>query len=186
VLHVQAPGDPAVPEGLASWFTERAFHFYAASLRLPPAARLSTRAAGSVLRPAFADMDAACTRLRRSEGMASVIITAQGRAAVAAALWSDSHAAAQDALILAAPAWPAGRGLHLNIVCPVLVIAGAHPAGRRAWPRWPRRTDAPMRLGGHVTWLQLAEAGASPRLLPDELGRWLGAYMYGPLRDQLL
>jgi hypothetical protein len=216
VLHVQAPGDPAVPDDLASWFTERAFHFYAASLHLPPSARLSTRAAGRAWQPAFADLDAACTRLRRADGMATVIVTAQGRAAVAAALWSDSRGASHvvppsrskgtagmtgdtgcpsraDALILAAPAWPApawpARSLHLNIACPVLVVAdsGVQPARSRAWPRWPRRTVAPaLPLGSHVTWLALAEAGADRRLFLDELGRWLGAYMYGSLPDQLL
>ena len=50
-----------------------------------------------------------------------------------------------------------------------------------------------MHLGGHVTWLHLAADGApgsSPgtgeRDYFDELGRWLGAYMYGQRRDQLL
>jgi len=48
-----------------------------------------------------------------------------------------------------------------------------------------------------VTWLQIdASAGADvrPDALPtpqrrrlfDEMGRWLGAYMYGQVRDQLL
>jgi hypothetical protein len=46
-----------------------------------------------------------------------------------------------------------------------------------------------------VTWLRLpattgdgaGEAyGADSRQMFDELGRWLGAYMYGSLRDQLL
>ncbi len=39
VLHVQAAGDPAVPADLVSWFTERAFHFYLAGLRLPGQSR---------------------------------------------------------------------------------------------------------------------------------------------------
>ncbi len=43
-----------------------------------------------------------------------------------------------------------------------------------------------------MTWLWLANGLESPeqaadrRLLFDELGRWLGAYMYGQVRDQLL
>jgi hypothetical protein len=37
-----------------------------------------------------------------------------------------------------------------------------------------------------VTWLTLAGAGGDQRRLLEELGRWLGAYMYGSLRDQLL
>jgi hypothetical protein len=213
VLHLQAPGDPAVPAVLASWFTERAFHFYAADLRLPPAAVLSARHAGRDLRPAFADLDAACTRLRRVDGMASLIVTAQGRAAAAVALWSDSRMARDDwqlaesrraaspsmpgeagqqpradALILSKPAWPKGS-LHLAIACPVLVIAsqGASPAGTRPWPRRPRGAGAPpLHLGSHVTWLALADESADRQRFLDELGRWLGAYMYGPVRDQLL
>ena len=89
VLHVQAPGDPVAPADLASWFTERAFHFYVAGLRVPTTAALTGRRARRDLAPAFADLDAACRRLRDADGMASVLVTAQGRAAVAAALWSD-------------------------------------------------------------------------------------------------
>ncbi len=69
-------------------------------------------------------------------------------------------------------------------------------------PRTPRRRGrrqrragrAPAALGPHVTWLWLPggldspeQAGAAGRrLLFDEMGRWLGAYMYGQVRDQLL
>jgi len=72
--------------------------------------------------------------------------------------------------------------------------------GRRA-----RARQAAVRLGQHVTWLYLdaeptpepaAESGATVteigdpapdrRQLFDEMGRWLGAYMYGKARDQLL
>jgi hypothetical protein len=45
-----------------------------------------------------------------------------------------------------------------------------------------------------VTWLRLEEGLDGPERGPgddrrrffDELGRWLGAYMYGQVRDQLL
>jgi hypothetical protein len=189
VLHVQGPGDLAAPAELPDWFAERAFHFYVASLRLPPAARLSIRHARRDLRPAFADLDAACDRLRRTDGIASLIVTAQGRAAVAAALWSDARQQQRaDALILSVPAWPKGS-LQMNIACPVLVIAG--PGGSRArtrpWPRRPRGAGVPpVPLGSHVTWLALADAGAGQHQFLDELGRWLGAYMYSQERDQLL
>jgi hypothetical protein len=214
VLHVQAPGDPMPPPDLASWFTERAFHFYSASLRLPASAVLSARQAGRDLRPAFTDLDAACTLLRQADGMATVIVTAQGRAAVAAALWTDRRTpgddwpqaddwplARADALILSAPAWPARRAMRLNIACPVLVIAsqGAAPAAspvRSLRPRARARARAraghrgpgapAMLLGSHVTWLALPDAGADRRAYLAELGRWLGAYMYGQVRDQLL
>jgi hypothetical protein len=187
VLYVQAPGDPPVSADLASWFTERAFHFYETGLRLPATTALTARRARRDLGPAFADLDAACTRLRQADGMASVIVTAQGRAAVAAALWSDSREAI-DALILSAPAWPRGR-LHLHVACPVLVLAqeGAAPAVSRLWrPRARRRAVSPVQLGSHVTCLAIPDASADRRRFLGELGRWLGAYMYGPVRDQLL
>jgi len=86
-----------------------------------------------------------------------------------------------------------------DINCPVLVLSGTPAgedepagAGRRA-----RRGDpgpGPLPLGPHVTWLRLRVAQDSP--LPPrgpgagpfyrELGRWLGAYLSGPFRDQLL
>ena len=69
VLHVQAAGDPAVPPDLASWYTERAFHFYrgrpaaarpgaataactqpGAAAAAPPS-RISTRPARTCARP---------------------------------------------------------------------------------------------------------------------------------------
>ena len=50
---------------------------------------------------------------------------------------------------------------------------------------------AGLQLGGHVTWLRLpagpaVDDTAGRRQFFDELGRWLGAYMYGHVRDQLL
>jgi hypothetical protein len=222
VLHVQAPGDSSAPADLAGWFTERGFHFYVAGVRLPLRAALSSRHASRDLQPAFTDLDTASGRLRRDDGMASVIVTARGRAAVAAALWSasgpassrgvhsdprgdsdsrgdsdpegDTGLARADALILWAPAWPTRGGLQLDIGCPVLVIgdrvdAGAGSTRRARWP-WPRRSGAPgppaLQLGSHVTWLALADADTGRRQFLTELGRWLGAYMYGSVLDQLL
>ena len=180
VLHLHAAGDPMPPADLASWFTERAFHFCVASIRLPAKAKVSARHAARDLRLALADLDAACAQLRQADGMASVIVTAQGRAAVAAALWADRRTPGEDgpqadALILSAPAWRARRALHLNIACPVLVIAGEGGVPAAAMP-----------LGSHVTWLALPDAGADRGAYLAELGRWLGAYMYGQARDQLL
>jgi hypothetical protein len=34
--------------------------------------------------------------------------------------------------------------------------------------------------------VSLADSDPDRRLFMDQLGRWLGAYMYGPVRDQLL
>jgi hypothetical protein len=87
----------------------------------------------------------------------------------------------------------------LDIGCPVLVICP--PAGWDAagctWGLLAALTphSAPtLRLGAHVTWLKLA-GGLPGQALPDgphrkrffdELGRWLGAYLSGQVRDQLL
>jgi alpha-beta hydrolase superfamily lysophospholipase len=225
VLHVQAAGDPAVPSDLVTWFTERAFHFYLAGLRLPgqPAGRpgrggrpaLAGRPGADRFGPAFADLDAACRLLRESDGVDHIIVTAQDKGALAAALWTDRLDAAgapgspADALILFGPAFGGRPALQLNIACPVLVLcAGPDAPGSaltRGWPLRPRRTEAaPASLGSHVTWLQLPEQASQPgagqpgagqpgagaacdarQAFFDELGRWLGAYMYG-VRDQLL
>jgi len=206
VLHLQAAGDPVVPADLAGWFTERACHFYLAGLRLP--ARLNRlRRPGGAAERTFAELDAVTAHLREADGIEHVIVSAQGPAAAAAALWCARRAAgapqlgtvgsppstAADALILYRPAWPPGRALQLDTGCPVLVLC---PAGRGPGPRL-RRPAVPRQVSGHVTWLQLPAAGA-PAGLADlaggggrraffaELGRWLGAYMYGPPPDRLL
>jgi hypothetical protein len=193
ILYVRAPGDPAAPADLARWFTERAFDFYGAVLPLSPTASLSGRRGGRNLSAAFADLDAAYSRLRWGDGMASVIVAAHGRAALAVARWSHDRKAG-DALILSAPAWPAGR-VHLEIACPILVFGqtqrDARGSAAAMMRRRVHRNVRPPQLGSHVTWLMLADSGASDagadrlRYL-DELGRWLGAYMYGAGRDQLL
>jgi hypothetical protein len=224
VLHVQASDDPAVPADLGAWYTGRAFHFYVAGLRLPALAPVGTRPAARFLSAAFADLDAACAHLRGAHGMASLILSASGRGAIAAALWCAARPAVADALILLGPQLPAGTSLSLDIECPALVLtdpAAGQPGGRagpadpsaapqpgqpggraptraavlRGWH--PRRRPAPadaagLQLGGgHVTWLRLP-AGSAPggdsggREFFEELGRWLGAYMYGRGRDQLL
>jgi hypothetical protein len=202
VLYVRAAGDPLEPADLAEWFTERGFHFYVAGLRrargiaslwpvLPwRGSRVSTRWArlpGCLGRradaAALAGLDDACAHLRQAEGIAHVIVAAQGRGARAAALWSARHPTA-SALILIQPDLPARPALRLSIPCPVLVVT--RPGRAVGW-----------RLSGHVTWLELPVSGGndgSPRPVPfasrqaffDELGRWLGAYMHGLYRDQLL
>jgi hypothetical protein len=207
VLHLQAAGDPVVPADLAAWFTERACHFYLVGLRLPGRPG-SLRRPGRAAERIFAELDAVDAHLREADGIEHIIVSAQGSAAVAAALWcarrADNEAGAgglpsspprraADALILYRPAWPRGPALRLDIACPVLVLcpAGGGP-GRRL-----RRPAIPRQVAGHVTWLRLPDAGA-PAGLPDmaggagrraffaELSRWLGAYMYGPPPDRLL
>jgi hypothetical protein len=213
VLHVQAAGEPAVATDLVSWYTERAFHFYLAGLRLPGPAPLPVRNPVRRLAAAFADLDAACTHLRAADGIDTVIVMASGQSAAAVALWSDARQQGADALILHSPEFPLRPGRSLNIACPVLVVAerctratGSRATGGRSRQRRRRPDAEAIRLGGHVTWLQLAAdcGGEDPpyggarnapggsldlpggRAYFDELGRWLGAYMYGQARDQLL
>ncbi len=102
--------------------------------------------------------------------------------------------------------WPLLAGAQrrlrrgLDIACPVLVICPAAgwdapggPGGLLGW-RLLLGGRATTRLGAHVTWMKL-EGGQSGEALPapegrkrffDELGRWLGAYLSGQIRDQLL
>jgi hypothetical protein len=197
-----------VPSDVADWFTERAFHFYLAGLRVPH--RLSARPGGRLLEAACIDLDAACAQLRQADGIGSVIVAAQGRGALATALWMSGRVSegqptgncSADALVLYEPELPA-RPMKLGISCPVLVVSGLmlSDAGRahgQRISRWPLRQHRPSpagaQLGSHVTWLHLPRAGgrleqtdgAGRQLFFDELGRWLGAYMYGSVRDQLL
>jgi alpha-beta hydrolase superfamily lysophospholipase len=193
-----------VPPDLASWYTERGFHFYVAGLRWPGRGhgtgfrRIWPRG-GKALAAAFAELDATCEHLRTADGIDNVIVTAHGEGALAAALWcaAERPGGRADALILYAPAFsgPVRRGL--DIPCPVLVIGG--PGGQqrgRGWPVFRRRPEpaATIQLGRHVTWLRPTDGEARPDAREaedrsrffDEMGRWLGAYMYGEVRDQLL
>jgi alpha-beta hydrolase superfamily lysophospholipase len=202
VLCVHGQRDTFVPEDLASWYTERGFHFYVADLRPRDGQRRSRRRQRRA-RSEFARLDAACRHLREAEGVEMIIMTADAADAASAAMWCDARPEADraDALILSAPVF--GRRLRrgLDIACPVLVLGQAGGEASRRSPG--RRPDqAAIKLGPHVTWLRLDDGQAGPdsdadsradsgadadrRRFFDEMGRWLGAYMYGQVRDQLL
>ncbi len=204
VLYVHCDRDAFVPEDLVCWYTERGFHFYVADLR--PQDRLERpgrqRGQAPSRSKCFERLDAACRHLRDTEGMGMIIVSAHSAGALTAALWCDARrdAGLADALILSSPAFGRRMRRGLDIVCPVLVMSAAGdpeaPGGpaRRLTTRLRRRNDAAtVRLGLHVTCLRLEEgldgpagADADRRRFFDELGRWLGAYMYGQVRDQLL
>ena len=88
----------------------------------------------------------------------------------------------------------------LDISCPVLVMCPSASwdapggSGGLLTARVLTGGRATMRLGAHVTWLRLEGAlpgqalpdGPDRRRFFDELGRWLGAYLSGQVRDQLL
>jgi hypothetical protein len=203
VLYLHCRPDTFVPEDLVGWYTERGFHFYVADLRPEEGQRADRSRAGR-----FARLDAACRCLREAEGHDMIILTADSADAGTAAQWCGERreAGGPDALIVSSPVF--GRRLRrgLDIGCPVLVLSAAddRASGR---PRPRRSKDArAIKLGPHVTWLRLdggldGQAGgagqadhggqapgenADRRQFFDEMGRWLGAYMYGGVRDQLL
>jgi hypothetical protein len=197
LLRIRVAGEPPVPPDLASWFTQRAFHFYLTGLRLPGLGAIPVRRPARRLNTVFTDLDAACAHMRAADGIDYVIVMASGQSAAAVALWR--HARQQDssgkdgirvadALILNSPAFPPRTRLSLDIACPVLVLTVPESRPRRPLRRRPGATA--IQLGRHVTWLQLDSGGAADSpdsgAYFDELGRWLGAYMYGQGRDQLL
>ena len=137
VLHVHSSSGSAVPEDLARWYTERGFHFYVTDLTAPGGRRWRARFRRRAVTAArFGTLDAACRHLRESDGIDSVVISAQSADALTVALWCDARRAAEpaDAVILSCPAF--GRRLRhgLRIACPVLVICpaadGAGQAGQ--------------------------------------------------------
>ncbi len=192
VLHLHELADSLAPADLVRWYNERGFHFYLADVEYAdaPARRRGARPH----KAAFAALDAACAYLREAEGIDAIILSAQGQSALSAALWCDAQLGLRpaEALILSSPDFGSLRA-RLDITCPVLVISTARP-----WRDTRReRRGTGVRLGQHVTWLHIdAAAGQdgppgtlpapSRRRLFDEMGRWLGAYMYGQVRDQLL
>jgi alpha-beta hydrolase superfamily lysophospholipase len=195
VLHLHELADSLAPSDLVRWYNERGFHFYLTDVDTTSQPEPARRRLARPQPAAFGPLDAACAHLKETDGIDAIILSAQGSTALTAALWCDARPVSRpvEALILSSPDFGRAR-VRLDIGCPVLVISAAGPW--RDSKRERRGRDA-IRLGQHVTWLQIdASAGADvrPDALPtpqrrrlfDEMGRWLGAYMYGQVRDQLL
>jgi hypothetical protein len=205
VLYLHCDRAAAVPEDLVAWYTERGFHFYVVDLspqdRAGRPGRKPAQAPGRS--ECFAGLDAACHHLRDVEEIDMIILIAHSADALTAALWCDARrdAGLADALILLSPAFGRLRR-DLDVACPVLVMSpssgpetGGGSAGRLT-TRMRRKNDtATVGLGPHMTWLRLEDGletrdggaeGPDRSRFFDELGRWLGAYMYGQVRDQLL
>lgn len=194
VLHLHDLTSSFAPADLARWYNERGFHFYVTDLDLVDLGTATHLRRARTVRAWFATLDAACRHLREIDGIDAIILSADEEAAAAAALWCHARRAVGQvaALILSNPKFGRGMKGNLDIACPVLVISAANHQGIGHGGRIARAAGA-VRLGQHVTWLHLDEPATGPsdpasnqRLLFDEMGRWLGAYMYGKARDQLL
>jgi len=222
VIYPLCVGDDFVTEDVVSWYTGRGFQFYAADLReiggQGGSPRDSKTAAGD-LEACFGCLDAAVARLRDAGEAGTTVVTAHGAGALVAALWCHARRGSRPAgaLILARPhlarpplgGWATWRGSPmiagaqrrlrqgLDISCPVLVMCPAadrESAGGALVSRMLGRGGATVRLGEHVTWLDLSaglpgqpEADEQGRRRYfEELSRWLGAYLSGQIRDQLL
>ena len=224
VIYLHCLDDPFVPAELASWYTDRGFHFYVADLRrLADSGRVETGHAvqdsATELGAYFACLDTAAQHVREADGVETVVLCGHASGALVAALWCHARRGSRpaDALILASPALRAGSWLSrlaggrrraapllavlrrrvrrgLDISCPVLVLCPAADWDATGGPAGLPRLGglggpATMRLGPHVTWRKVDEAGPDgPGLgqLLDEQGRWLGAYLSSQIRDQLL
>jgi alpha-beta hydrolase superfamily lysophospholipase len=204
VLHLQTARDASAPPDLARWFTERGFHFYVAALRWPGGPRKPWQRPVTERMSGFAEIDDRCAHLRTTDGIDNILVTAHGEGALAAALWCDAQRDAErfdiqppggraDALILYTPAFGGSLRRGLDIQCPVLVIGEPLPQVRGGRSRRAEPAAA-VGLGRHVTWLRPTDGEARPDAQRpedrarffDEMGRWLGAYMYGQVRDTLL
>jgi pimeloyl-ACP methyl ester carboxylesterase len=227
VIYLHCMRDAFVPADLASWYTDRGFHFYVADLRTGAPGRPVPDRRAEAPAEYFACLDAATAHVRDADGIETVVLCAHAAGALIAALWCHTRRGrlSADALILTSPefgptrSWlartapsletgpppllaGAQRRLRrgLDIGCPVLVMCPSAgwdaPGGSGGLlvARLLTGSSATMRLGAHVTWLKL-EGGQPGQALPDgpdrkrffdELGRWLGAYLSGQVRDQLL
>ena len=135
-IYLHCLDDPFVPADLASWYTDRGFHFYAADLRrLGDTARAeSGRAeAGRAVPDSVAELDAyfacldtAAQHVREADGVETVVLCGHASGALVAALWCHARRGGRpaDALILAGPSLRAGSWLAR--------LAGSR--GRRAAP----------------------------------------------------
>ncbi len=196
VLHLHELTDSLAPADLVRWYNERGFHFYLTDVTTTEPEPSSRRRPTKVQPAAFSALDAACGYLKEADGIDAIILSAQGPTARVAALWCDARPVSRpvEAVILSNPDFGKER-IRLDIACPVLVISAA---GSWRGTRRELRGKESIRLGEHVTWLQIGGPGRAGsaghrfgpppqrRRLFDEMGRWLGAYMYGQVRDQLL
>jgi alpha-beta hydrolase superfamily lysophospholipase len=118
VIYLHCMSDSFVPADLASWYTERGFHFYVADLRRlgepgRPAAQTHAEELGEYL----ACLDVAVQHVREADGIETVVLCAHASGAIIAALWCHARRAGQaaDALVLASPSLRGGPWLARTV-----------------------------------------------------------------------
>jgi hypothetical protein len=188
VIYLHCMNDAFVPADLASWYTERGFHFYVADLRrLGDPGRLAAGNHAAELGEYLACLDTAVRHVREADGIETVVLCAHASGAIIAALWCHARRASQpaDALVLASPSLRGGSWLArtvgrltvpsrrtppllavarrrvrrgLDISCPVLVLSPSED--------W----DTPGATGGR---LALPGAGAQATIRLGAHVTWL-------------
>jgi Serine aminopeptidase, S33 len=114
VIYPLCLNDHFVPADLASWYTNRGFHFYVADLRrLGDPGRPAQESRAAALEDYFAWLDTAARHLRETDGIETIVLSAHAAGALIASLWCHTRRASQsaDALILASPSFGAGSWL---------------------------------------------------------------------------
>jgi hypothetical protein len=114
VIYLHCMNDAFVPADLASWYTERGFHFYVADLRrLDDPGRPAAENHAEELGEYLACLDTAVRHVREADGIETVVLCAHANGAIIAALWCHARRASQpaDALVLASPSLRGGTWL---------------------------------------------------------------------------
>ena len=111
VIYLHCMSDSFVPADLASWYTERGFHFYVADLRrLRDPGRPPAETQAEELGEYLACLDTAVRHVRDADGIETVVLCAHATGAIIAALWCHARRASQpaDALVMASPSFGSG------------------------------------------------------------------------------
>ena len=118
VIYLHCMTDSFVPADLATWYTDRGFHFYVADLRRlgepdRPAAESHAEELGEYL----ACLDTAVRHVQEADGIETVVLCAHASGAIIAALWCHARRSSQaaDALVLASPSLRGGSWLARTV-----------------------------------------------------------------------
>ena len=137
VIYLHCMNDAFVPADLASWYTERGFHFYVADLRrLDDPGRPAAENHAEELGEYLACLDTAVRHVREADGIETVVLCAHASGAIIAALWCHARRASQpaDALVLASPSLRGGSWLARTVGRRAHRAEPPHPAAARGGP----------------------------------------------------